>query len=68
MIYPEVGKKIHTARKENRITQFELSQMLGITFSDMSRLEHGHRLPTSEEVLKLEKILDIKIEAKESAE
>ena len=57
--YPDVGERIHTARKAKRITQFELAEMLGIEYSEMSNIEHGRRLPTSEELLKLEEILGV---------
>ena len=57
--YPDVGERIHTARKAKRITQFELAEMLGIDYSEMSKIEHGRRLPTSEELLNLEAILSV---------
>ena len=57
--YPDVGERIHTARKAKRITQFELAEMLGIDYSEMSKIEHGRRLPTSEELLNLEEILGV---------
>ena len=57
--YPDVGERIHTARKAKRITQFELAEMLGIEYSEMSKIEHGRRLPTSEELLNLEEILSV---------
>lgn len=59
MKYPDVGERIHSARKAKRITQFELAEMLGIDYSEMSHIEHGHRLPTADELLKLEKILGV---------
>lgn len=55
--YPDVGERIHAARKAKRITQFELAEMLGIEYSEMSDIEHGHRLPTAEDFEKVEKFL-----------
>ena len=57
--YLDVGERIHTARKAKRITQFELAEMLGIDYSEMSNIEQGRRLPTSEELLNLEEILGV---------
>ena len=57
--YSDVGERIHTARKAKRITQFELAEMLGIDYSEMSNIEHGRSLPISEELLKLEEILGV---------
>lgn len=36
-----VGHKIRQLRKENKLTQVELSQRLGIQQSDLSRMEQG---------------------------
>src|SRR5215210_3419593 len=36
-----VGRKIRELRKENKLTQVELSQRLGIQQSDLSRMEQG---------------------------
>jgi transcriptional regulator with XRE-family HTH domain len=36
-----VGQKIRQLRKENKLTQVELSQRLGIQQSDLSRMEQG---------------------------
>lgn len=57
--YSDVGKRIRSKRKAKRITQFELAEMLGIDYSEMSNIEHGRRLPTSEELLNLEEILGV---------
>ena len=51
--YPDVGARILSARKAKRITQFELAEMLGIDYSEMSNIEHGRKLPTAEEFAKM---------------
>ena len=58
--YLDVGERIHKARKAKRITQMKLAEMLGIDYSEMSNIEHGRKLPTSEELVKLEEILGVK--------
>lgn len=53
------GEKIHAARKAQGITQFKLAEMLGIDYTEMSHIEHGRKLPTADQLLKLEEVLKV---------
>ena len=57
----KIGKFISLKRKENGITQSELSEKLGISDRAISKWENGICLPDVDNMLELCKILNITI-------
>lgn len=49
----EVGERLRALRRERAMTQAELAQVLGMTQSNVSGLEHGRRSLTIHQVVKL---------------
>ena len=54
-----LGEKLKRARKELGLTQVELSRLLGLTQNSISLYEKGLTQPTSENLMKLAKILHV---------
>lgn len=54
------GELIKEARKEKKITQREMANLIGVDFTYISKIETGALEPPSEDVIKkISKILDI---------
>jgi len=53
-----VGQKIQEYRKNNKITQEQLAEMIGIETVSLSKIETGRSYPTSENLAKISKILN----------
>jgi len=58
----KIGKKISTKRKELKITQNELAEMLYVTHQAVSKWENGKSIPTIDMIYELTKILHISID------
>lgn len=52
-----VGIRVMQKRKENKYTQENLSEMIGITSGHLSCIERGYYLPTTQNIYKLCDIL-----------
>lgn len=57
-----IGENIKRIRKEKKISQVELSGMVGVTQSFISKMETDSRLPNLVVSKKLAKVLDCEIE------
>ncbi len=58
----ETGHKIHALRKENKLTQQELAQKLGLTPKMISFYERGQRSPSRAVLEKMSNIFDVSID------
>ena len=57
-----IGKIIKQYRKNNKLTQFELAERIGVSEFYVSALERGSRKPGRETLIKLSNEMDIPIE------
>lgn len=59
MVYDTVacGKRIREARRKTGLSQFELSEQLGISPKYLSRIETGYQTPSLETMLLISKTL-----------
>lgn len=57
-----IGENIKRIRKERKISQVELSQMIGVTQSFVSKMESDARLPNLVVSKQLAKVLNCEIE------
>ena len=55
----EVGKNIQKIRKERKITQENLAELINIETISMSKIETGKSYPTSENLSKIANILNV---------
>lgn len=55
----EVGKNIQKIRKERKITQENLAELINIETISLSKIETGKSYPTSENLSKIAKILEV---------
>lgn len=55
----EVGKNIQRIRKERKITQENLAELINIETISMSKIETGKSYPTSENLCKIANILNV---------
>ncbi len=58
----QIGKKIYELRTENKLTQYELSQMLKLTPKMISFYERGERNPSREVCSLLADVFDVSID------
>jgi len=58
----KIGNRILQLRKNENMTQVELSEMLGISHQAVSKWENGESLPDIEQLLRLSKLFDRSIE------
>jgi transcriptional regulator with XRE-family HTH domain len=56
-----VGPRIRELRKGRRLTQTELSEMIGVAQSDLSRMEQGEYKVGLDTLFKLLQVFDLKI-------
>ena len=64
MLYDDkyfIAKKIRLARKQARLTQAELSEKIGISSKQLSRIETGDYIPSLPTFLKIISVLPIDI-------
>ncbi len=54
-----LGERIKSRRKELRITQKELGDRIGFTKSSISRIEHGSRVVSIENINKIASVLEV---------
>lgn len=54
-----LGERIKSRRKELRITQKELGDRIGFTKSSISRIEHGSRVVSIENINKIAAVLEV---------
>ena len=57
-----LGKRIQELRKENKISQERLAELIGIEANNLSRIENGRNYPTSENLAKIAKTLGVSID------
>lgn len=60
-IEEELARKIAILRKDNNLTQKQLSEMTGIDQADISKIESGHRSVSIRILKKIADSLDMKI-------
>ncbi len=63
MDYEAMGKCIRGYRKQNRLTQAELAQKVGISTSFMGHIERGSRIASLETLIKLSETLGVTLDA-----
>lgn len=56
------GKKIKAARENLKLTQFELSEEVGISQNFLGDIERGLKLPSIETLVKLANILKVNLD------
>ncbi len=54
-----VGQNIQEARRKFKLTQEELAELIGIETISLSKIETGKSYPTSENLAKIAKILQV---------
>jgi len=57
----ELGKKIQFLRKSKKITQDELSEIIGMDPKNISRIENGNTYPTAENLNAIANALDVDV-------
>lgn len=56
-----LGKKIQLLRKQNKITQEQFAEMIGIEPKSVSKIENGKNYPAPETISSIAKALDVDI-------
>jgi len=54
-----LGEKLRTLRKQQSLSQAELSDMLGVSQRHVSGIERGEKVPSLEILLKISRIFDV---------
>jgi transcriptional regulator with XRE-family HTH domain len=54
-----IGERIRSVREEHGVNQSELARRSGVARNTINRIEHGHRIPSSETLEKLAMALDV---------
>lgn len=57
----DLGQKIQKLRKERKITQEQLAEIVGIDPKNISRIEKGNNYPTAENLTSIAKALQVEI-------
>lgn len=57
----DLGQKIQKLRKERKITQEKLAEMVGIDPKNISRIEIGNNYPTAENLCAIAKALNVDV-------
>lgn len=57
-----MNSNLRTILKEKNISQKELAEKVGLTESAVSRFINENRIPTGENMLKIAKVLNMKVE------
>ncbi len=55
-----LGKRISQFRKQKKLTQYELAEIIGMDDKNLSRIETGHIYPNVENLEQIIKALDVK--------
>ena len=57
----DLGQRIRKLRKDKKITQEQLAEMVGIDPKNISRIEKGNNYPTAENLTSIAKALNVDI-------
>lgn len=57
----DLGQRIQKLRKDKKITQEQLAEMVGIDPKNISRIEKGNNYPTAENLTSIAKALSVDI-------
>ena len=57
----DLGQRIQKLRKDRKITQEQLAELVGIDPKNISRIENGNNYPTSENLTSIAKALQVEI-------
>lgn len=57
----DLGQRIQKLRKDRKITQEQLAEMVGIDPKNISRIEKGNNYPTAENLTSIAKALNVDI-------
>lgn len=57
-----IGTRLSQARKTNKLTQEQFSEIIGMSVSEISRIETGKILPSIDILLKFCEVLDISLD------
>lgn len=57
----DLGQRIQKLRKDKKITQEQLAEMVGIDPKNISRIEKGNNYPTAENLTSISKALNVDI-------
>jgi len=63
-----LGEKIKSARLSNGYTQLKLAELINVSVNTITRWEHNRTVPSSEDLLKLAKVLDYDFVSEEETE
>ena len=58
----EFGERLREARQENRLTQDDLAEKLGVTISCISHYESGRRTPNVNMIVTLSEFLKVSLD------
>ncbi len=53
------GEKLHTLRKRQGLSQIQLSDILGVDYSYVGKMERGERSPNVTMIFKIAEIFDV---------
>lgn len=59
-----LGKEIRTARLNQKLTQKELSKLLGVSVLNVSRWENDRHFPESKNLIRLMQVLKLRLDKK----
>ena len=57
----KLGKKIQYLRKNNRMTQDQLAEIIGMDTKNISRIENGNNYPTAENLTLIANALEVDV-------
>ncbi len=57
-----LGRRIQELRKERKISQEKLAEVVGIEANNLSRIENGKNYPSPENIAKIASALDVSID------
>lgn len=60
--YIEIGKRIQKYRNASKLTQEQLSEIIGISQKHLSRIEQGYHIPHFDTVIAIAKAVNIPID------
>lgn len=63
MDYKAMGRRIRQLRKQNRYTQADLAEKVGISTSFMGHIERGTRIASVETLVRLSDTLEVSLDA-----
>ncbi len=53
------GKKLHTLRKRDGLSQKQVSEILGVSESYVWKIEHGQKIPNAAMIIKIARLFEV---------